>query len=258
MKVHKFEFPAKRITLYPLGDWHYGSRQSDVGFIQKVVDEVKSNPEARWVGMGDLIENAIIGSKSDVYLQMIPPEEQLNAVCDILGPIKDKGLFILAGNHESRTMRVAGLQPEQHISARLLVPFAGYSCMAWITLTKAHKKNRFSLYCHHNYGGGYTMGGKVNRAEKLRDIFPTVDATFSGHFHTTSRTPKTWFEPGVSDVLKMTGYDYITGSALTWDESYAEEKAKPPSTVEHIKVTFVGSVSGGKDTRQQIYEVITK
>jgi hypothetical protein len=68
----------------------------------------------------------------------------------------------------------------------------------------------------------------------------------------------TWFEAGKQSVIKRMGYDYITGSALTWNESYAEEKAKPASAVEFIKVTFIGATNGGPDSRRQIYEVIGK
>jgi hypothetical protein len=68
--------------------------------------------------------------------------------------------------------------------------------------------------------------------------------------------PVTWYEPARIEVKKKVGYDYITGSALTWNGSYAEEKAKPPASVEFIKVTFVGCTNGRRDNRQQIYEVI--
>jgi len=258
MRFYSFDIPAKRFTLYPLGDFHYGSRQCDVRFIQRLVDEIKGNPDARWVGMGDFIENAIIGSKSDVYLQTIPPKEQVDEIIHILEPIRDKGLFFIVGNHESRTMRVVGQQPEEILSYALRVPVAGYSACAVFDLTKAHTPRTFSCYFHHGAGGGYTPGGKVNAASKLRLIAPTADATFSGHSHMTSRTSVTWFEPGAGKILRKTGYDYITGSALTWDESYAEEKAKRASTVEHIKVTFIGSTTGRMDNRQQIYEIITQ
>jgi len=257
MKFKSFDIPAKQFTLYPLGDWHYGSRQCDVKFIKKVIAEIQDNPDAKWVGMGDLIENAILGSKSDIYLQTISPKEQIEVVCDLLAPIKDKGLFLVAGNHEARTMRAVGLYPEEIISSKLWIPFVGHSCLAVFDLEKAKTPRSFSCYFHHNRGGGYTAGGKVNRSLRLRDIAPTVDATFSGHFHTTSRIPETWYEPGYGQVLKKTGYDYIIGSALTYDESYAEELAKPPATVEHIKVTFIGNNRGDTVCRQQIYEVIT-
>ena len=256
MNFYARAFDAKAITLYPLGDWHLGSRQCDIDFIEQAIEKVRRDPSGYWVGMGDLMENAIVGSKSDVYLQNIPPKEQMDRIVALLEPIKDKGLFLIAGNHEARTMRQVGILPEQYISVALGLPFAGYSCMAKFSLKKAHWPHDFTCYFHHNYGGGYSNGGKVNRAECLRRIAPTADAAFSGHFHVTSRIPVTWFEAGKQSVIKRVGYDYITGSALTWNESYAEEKAKPASAVEFIKVTFAGSTNGGPDSRRQIYEVI--
>lgn len=258
MRFFSYDIPAKRFTLYPIGDFHYGSRQCDLKFIEKLINEIKENPEAKWVSMGDLIENAIIGSKSDVYLQTIPPKEQVDAIISLLEPIKKQGLFLILGNHESRTMRVVGQQPEEIISYALRIPVAGYSACAVFDLVKAHTPKSFSCYFHHGAGGGYTPGGKVNAASKLRFIAPTADATFSGHSHMTARTSVTWFEPGRGQILRKTGYDYITGSTLTWNESYAEEKGKRASTVEHIRVTFIGSTNGRVDNRRQIYEVITK
>lgn len=258
MKFYSRKFSAPSFTLYPLGDFHYGSRQCDVEFIQQTVDRVAHDKNGYWVGMGDMIENAIVGSKSDVYLQTLPPREQLHAVADILRPIKDKGLFMIAGNHEQRTMRVVGMIPEEFLSVELGVPYMGYSCMAYLQTASKKTPHGFSMYFHHNYGGGYTKGGKVNRAVMLRQIAPTVDATFSGHFHITSRLPATWYEGGDKYAIKKTGYDYITGSSLTWNESYAEEKAKPPASLEFIRVEFVGGTRGDVDTRRQNYGIIGK
>jgi hypothetical protein len=178
----------------------------------------------------------------------MPPRDQIEDVCKMLEPIAKKGLFCIPGNHEERSMRAVGLHPDEIICSKLWIPYVGYSCMAVFSLNihrkhdrtnaKAHYKMNVSCYFHHNYGGGWTNGGKVSAAGKLRLIAPTVDATFSAHLHTTSRLPVTWFEPGKSRVLKRTGYDYIIGSALTWNERYAEEKAKRPATIEQIKVNF--------------------
>ena len=84
----------------------------------------------------------------------------------------------------------------------------------------------------------------MNRAQQPRKICPTVDATFSGHFHITSRMPVTWYSPARTQILKHVGYDYVTGSALEWNNSYAEEKCKPPAVTEFIKVQFIGNTSG--------------
>jgi len=100
------------------------------------------------------------------------------------------------------------------------------------------------------------MGGKVNAAEKLRLITPTADATFSAHLHTTGRIPIKWYEAGRGQILERLGYDYMIGSALTWNGSYAEEKAKRSAAEEHISVTFTVRDTRGSDNRRQYYRVI--
>lgn len=258
MKFYSRKFDTPSFTLFPLGDFHYGSRQCDVDFIKQVVEKVRITKNGYWCGIGDMIENAIIGSKSDVYLQVVPPREQLHAVAALLAPIKDKGLFLIAGNHEQRSMKAVGMIPEEFLAMELSLPYMGYSCMAYLQTKSPKTPHGFSCYFHHNYGGGYTNGGKVNRSDALRRIAPTVDAAFSGHFHVTGRTPTTWYEPGDKSILKKTGYNYITGSSLTWNESYAEERAKPASSLEFISVEFIGGTRGDVDNRQQIYRVIGK
>lgn len=257
MRFFNKRFPAEGFTLYPIGDLHYGSAQCDLSFVKRVVAEIKDNPNAYWVGMGDLIENAIVGSKSDVYTQTVQPRDQIAHIVELFRPVAEKGLFLIGGNHERRTTRQAGIVLEEHIAVQLGVPYKGFSCIAYFQTESSHTPHDFVCYFHHNYGGGYTPGGKVNRAESLRRIVPTADAIFSGHFHITSRIPVTWHEAGRKKALRKTGYDYITGSALTWNESYAEEKAKPAASVEFIKVTFIGGSSGKGDSRKQIYETIS-
>jgi hypothetical protein len=248
--------PGKEFTLYPLGDTHVGSRQYNESFFKQAVEEIRMNDKARWVGVGDFMENALIGSKSDVYTQTIPPTEQANYICDLLEPIKSKGLFLIAGNHEQRTMRTAGFVPEQYISAKLGIPYLGFSAFGYFLLRESKHMKSFVCYFHHNYGGGYTKGGKINRAEQLRKIAPTADAIFSGHFHITSRTPTTWFDCVRKGIITRIGYDYITGSALEYKGSYAEERGKPAATLEFIKVTFRAGSNGHYDGREQRYEVI--
>jgi len=253
---HK-RFPGPRMTIYPIGDMHYGSRQCNEKFIRQVVEEIKANDEAYWVGMGDMIENALIGSKSDVYTQTAPPTEQMEFICDMLAPIAKKGLFGVAGNHEQRSMRLAGIIPEQYMLTRLGLPYMGFSCLAYFIMSKCKTPKAFQCYFHHNYGGGWTIGGKVNKALSLRGIVPTADAMFSAHSHITDRVPVTWFECGRKQIVEHVGYNYIIGSTLKWNKSYAEEKAKPAAACELIKVTFVGSNDGKQtDGRKQIYEII--
>ena len=256
MNFFKKTFPKDRFTIVPIGDVHVGSPQSNIKLVEHAVSIIEEEDDTYAVLMGDLIENAIVGSKSDVYTQIMPPKEQIEWIVDVLTPIKDKILFTIAGNHEQRSTRLVGLHPEQIIADRLWIPYKGFSCGCVFLTNSSNTPKGFSCFFHHNYGGGYTKGGKVNRAVKLRDIVPGADATFSGHFHTTSRIPTTWFETGRKKMIAHTGYDYITGSALEYADSYADERAKSPATAEFIKVTFIGCSNGQRDNRKQEYSII--
>ena len=255
MEFYAKTFNKRYFNLYPIGDWHLGSLQCNEDFVKQTIQEIKNDEDGWWVGMGDLMENAIVGSLSDVYTQNIPPKEQMEYIVDLLKPIKEKGLFLIAGNHERRTHRMVGLIPEQFISMELGIPYKGFSCLA-VFEVKSKTPHGFECYFHHNYGGGWTTGAKVNKADSLRKIVPTADAIFSGHFHITSRIPVVWYGAGRKKIIKYIGYDYITGSSLEWDKSYAEEKGKPAASCEFIRVRFIGNTSGKTDNRRQIYEVI--
>lgn len=258
MEFFKRAFPLSSLNLYPLGDWHFGSPQSDEKFIKMVVKHIAADPIGYWVGMGDLMENALISTPGDIYGQTMPPTDQMDHIVGLLKPIEKKGLFMISGNHEQRTMKLAGIIPEQYMSAMLHIPYLGYSAMAMLQLDRAHRSFRsFSAYFHHNYGGGSKSGAKVGAAEKLRLIAPTVDAIFSAHVHLTSRVAHKWFEPGELHAIERLGYDYQTGSALTWNKSYAEQKGMGPSVVEHICVTFNGGKSG-TNMKSQGYGVLNE
>jgi len=191
MQYYKREFPTSDINVYPFGDCHIGSPQYCHPLAKLVVNTVKNDDRGYMVLMGDLIENAIVGSLGDVYTQTMPPAEQLEFVVDLLEPVKEKILFMIRGNHEFRTFKTVGMFPEQYLSAKLgLVPFLGTSVYAMFLL-ESHTPKSFKCYFHHGSGGGSTQGGKVNRLRSLREIAPDADATFMGHVHTTGRVAHT-------------------------------------------------------------------
>ena len=257
MKPFIKKFDSSYVDIYPIGDLHWGSQNCDTDFVQKVIDEVADNPEGRVVLMGDLCENALTNSKSDVYKQIMSPQKQVEEIAEVFMPIKDKILFAITGNHEERTFKTSGNDLTDNITMRLCVPYKGYSCLAKF-FVNSKTPNGFLCYFHHSWGGGYTHGGKVNASDKLRTIVPHADAIFNGHSHTTGRIPHTWYDLGKAEVLEKTGYNYITGSALTYSESYGEARGARPASCEFIKVRLKGASTGKRDNRQQVYSVITK
>ncbi len=100
MKPFQISIPSKAMNLYPFGDIHWGSPNCNNDFVHQVVAEIVADPLARVVLMGDLAENAVLGSKSDVYMQVIHPQKQVEEICELLDPIKKKILFAIDGNSQ--------------------------------------------------------------------------------------------------------------------------------------------------------------
>jgi len=92
-----------------LGDMHLGSKHCDEALLQQDIDTIKANPNARWIGMGDMCEWI---QRSDPRYNPAERAKWLpantvdiaGAECDylvnLLYPIKDKCLGLIEGNHE--------------------------------------------------------------------------------------------------------------------------------------------------------------
>jgi len=270
MEYYEKRFPNSEIHLYPLGDWHYGSPRCDEKLMRKVVKIVMNDPIGYWLGIGDFHENNLEGSTGSSYEQLLNPEEQLygrfenngklrrEGLFHILEPIKDKCLFMIEGNHGYRTTKASGLVPDKMIATHLGAPFKGISCLGKIYV----KDTTFKILAHHGHGGGRTLGGKINVALRIRDLAPTADLTISGHTHTISRTPSVWFDliQGAtgnkhSPLYEGMGWDYVCGSLLSYNGSYAERKVMPPAVKGQIMIKLFHRING-HIAKLQRYEVL--
>ena len=264
MKPFYVKIPNDYVNIYPFGDIHKGSPQCDEDLLKRYVEEIYEDKYAKWFGLGDLVENALPTSLGDMYQQIEPPEVQMQHMAKLLDPIKDKGLFMIMGNHEDRTYKRCGVHPESLISALLgvnpktgepYVPFLGLTVYAVIALD-VKPPNQFKIFVHHNTGGGATIGGKTNKAVKLEALCPSADAIFSGHTHITSRVSRQWFDTTGKNIIEKNTMHYVCGSTLKYEGSYAEQKALLPACRELIKVRFSARNNGHMDSTKQEYFVI--
>lgn len=109
-----FRAPASfhSIEIYPIHDMHYGNECFNLQRWNALKKEILEQPNRYVVWIGDLMENAIPGSKSDVFSQMYTPLEQREFVAEQFKDLADRTISINDGNHEySRSTRAAGLYP---------------------------------------------------------------------------------------------------------------------------------------------------
>ena len=184
--VKRFDRDIERLEILVLADLHIGDRQSDVRLVQSLVDSVRDTPERYCILAGDLMNNALIGSKSDVYTAPMSPTEQMQYAVKLLAPISDKILAVVPGNHEERTTRNAGFDLTLAICAELGIPSVYRENSALLILSLGHGANScpvpYTIYVNHGRGGGRRPGGKINALQDYGNIID-ADIYVVGHTH---------------------------------------------------------------------------
>jgi len=266
MKIQVLKTNRNHIYVVPLGDLHVGSLHFTKKSEEKLrgyVKWIKNTPGAYTVLMGDLINCATLGSPSNPFEQNMDLSEQIETVVELLKPIKHKILGAISGNHESRLEGYAGYNPTISICDRLGVYYLGYDGVIIFRLgchssKKGKQRNpraTFSGYFHHTTGGGSTIGGKINRVDKLRDIVVDADFYCGAHNHLLGcvHTAVRRINPtkGTVDELRQMIID--TGGYLSYDGSYANKKQLPPLKLgsPRIRLAVKRKKSNGK-------EIVTK
>jgi hypothetical protein len=233
------KFPDKKeIGLATIGDIHLGSQTCNEKALNEWIAKIKKE---KWyvILMGDLMENATLGSVGAVYEQTMTPQEQLRGMVDLLDPIKDYILGGVSGNHGARTVRAAGIDPDAIISFELGVPHFGYTGVGRVQVGGAH----WYIVAHHGAGGGILQGSKLNMVRKLANIYPMADLYMAGHAHTdvsgSDRVFRIVNHHNKVSLAQHTRHFSGTGSLLDYQGSYAEAKLFPPAGLAQV-VHFLG------------------
>lgn len=180
---------TKSVLIKPIGDIHLGARNCDVEYLKRMIDFIKTHPNAYMLGMGDYAD-CIYGSDKrfdieSVDLKYKTPEDQINALYKLFKPIKHKIIGLLTGNHEEKIRKLAGCDLTRILASKLEVPYIGIS--SFISLSFHTKKerihrNKINIYAHHGYFGGREKGSKVSNLMKISRVYD-ADVYLIGHCH---------------------------------------------------------------------------
>lgn len=101
--------PGRTIKVYAIADVHLGDALCDLDGIRKLCAEIERDEDAYCVLCGDIFNNAIRDSISDIYSEQLFPQQQLDLGIELFKPIANKILGVVGGNHEKRTQRQTGI-----------------------------------------------------------------------------------------------------------------------------------------------------
>lgn len=185
--VHELDCHDRPIEIVPIADLHIGDPASRNNVIKSLIDGVADNENRYAILVGDLMNTAIAGSKSDFYNEAIKPSEQLQRCYELFSPIKDKILGMVSGNHEERIGRSVGVDMTQVLATELGISDLYSDTSALIFLRFGCRKDKkrpmnYSIYVNHGHGGGRKPGGKINGLADFGSIID-ADCFIIGHTH---------------------------------------------------------------------------
>lgn len=248
----------------PIGDAHLGSLSSDVGHLRRTIDDIASDPMARWLGMGDLVESIAPDDKrwnpKAVESDAKDKQERIgdwyvNKVAEVFAPIMDKCWGMCDGNHEDRF----GARYFTNLTLRVLEKFGKESLYGgWACATNVRfeddNNHRCSLkvFNQHGWQAGRKDGALINSLEDLMGWMVGCDIYLVAHSHKRLMKvgTKLGFNQKWDNFEVYDTYAAHTGSFLkTYQKGvvgYGEKKGYPPTSLGPIEFRITTSEKGVK------------
>ena len=178
------------ITIVPLADAHYGSKEFNETRWHNTIKRIQDDPACFCVLVGDLMDNGLRNSLTNVFQATASPREQKEWLANELLPIKDKILAAVGGNHEYRTQKEADQDPLYDIMIRLGIENVYRPNIAFLDLKLTYKfdgkdKQRHSIKfaITHGASGGQYIGSSANRVQFFGMALEGIDCLVTAHTH---------------------------------------------------------------------------
>lgn len=225
------------IEIYPISDMHVGSKEFDEASFQKLIREILSQDNRFVILAGDLIDNGLKNSVSNVYEQTMRPKEQMDYAAELLYPIRDRILCSVGGNHERRSNRETDTDPAELIAARIGIDHLYRENMAFLKIKAGERKNNslrspnYTIGVVHGNGGGMLLGSGLNRAEPFAQAMG-VDLLIMGHTHKPLTAPTSRYEADLQKnvMVKREIRIMVSTGWLTYG-GYPTQKMLRPVTI---------------------------
>ena len=175
--------------IYFIHDVHYGSELFDDRKWKALKSKRLEDKRAYVCIIGDMMENAIPNSKSDIFTQKCPPSEQKEWVTEQLTDLKDKIIAVVAGNHEyNRTTKVSGIYPLYDCCLLAGIDDRYRNNIAFIDIGIGIRKSAGKKQVH--YFGQIQHKAKDIKTVCSADYTDGIDFFASGHDHEAKDKPR--------------------------------------------------------------------
>ena len=187
--VHKF--PRDNIRLYGIADVHLAAKECMEKEFIEFRDMILADDHAYVAVGGDLLNNGIKSSISNIYTEVMRPREAKRVMTELLKPLAEEGRILCGtgGNHERRSSKEVDEDIIGDIFCKLNIEDVFRENMCFVKLQFGEQNGAgsrnptYRLMVTHGAGGGMLTGGAVNRAERFGGIIDGIDLIMVGHTH---------------------------------------------------------------------------
>lgn len=232
--IHKLD--GRTIRVWAVADVHIGARECDLEGFRRFIAKLGENDYV--VLVGDLINNGLRDSLTNVYEETMPPSAQIEAAAEILTPVKDRILGAVSGNHENRTRKAVDIDITHTIMCMLGHPELYRRNMAFIrvNLERGKTKDHYALLLTH--------GKSDAKRRKFQYAVEGVDAVITAHTHQplTEKPARLVFTKGnkvrVEPLVSMVATSWLQYGGYGASGLYMPNATSNP---QHLILEFVNS-----------------
>lgn len=230
---HEFK---EDIRIVPIFDAHIGAQECNISRLEKVIEYIKNTKNVYTILGGDLLNNGIKSSVTDVYSEAMRPREQKELLYKMLLPIKDKILAGHRGNHEYRSSKEVDSCPVYDVFARLGIEDRYRQDAVFMTITMkkwpASHNNPSYMICS-THGAGSGIASSANKAEKFINSMEGVDLVLMGHTHkpVTFPTSKLVYDSRCGKVVQKQFHVVVASSFLGYGDYPVRKMLGPTAQV---------------------------
>lgn len=251
------------ITIVPLGDVHYGSKEFNAVRWHNAIKRIQDDENCFAVLVGDMIDNGVKSSVSNVYEQTCSPRVQKEWLADELKPIRDKILAAVGGNHERRSAKEVDDDPLYDVMVRLGLEDRYRSNIAFLSVAFVvktvdnlrQKKTEparvvYVFAITHGAGGGMYATSVGGRLTNFSLSLSGVDCLIIGHTHKPLTFPMSRL---VYDKHKQTvtqeQFTVVVASSFLDYGGYPVQKLLTPAASVLTEIFIKNDHDGNKELR---------
>lgn len=228
-------------TIHILADVHIGAEEADAFAFEQLVLRIASTPGHFAILAGDLIDNGIKSSVTNVYRATMRPGEQKREMTRILEPLRDRILCLIPGNHCFRTSKEVDDDPCYDIASKLDLEDLYRENIGILRLqvgidhrnTRSGIQRRRVYYAGvvHGAGGGAMLGATVNRNDAFMGGMDNLDILVTAHCHKqyVHLGSKFWVDRANGVVTQRPYLVISAGSWLRYGGYAARKQLRPVS-----------------------------